>query len=399
MNIPKETYEISDNVHWVGVKDWNRRMFDRLIPLPEGTSYNSYLVQGKNKTAIIDSVNPGFEQEFKEKINQIIEIEDIDYIIMNHAEPDHATTLSEINTISNAKILTSEKGKELAKEIHHIDSKEITIMEDEETIDLGGKTLRFIDAPWLHWPETMLTYYEEEGILFPCDFFGSHMARSQIYAEDIGKDMVMKLAKSYFGEIMMPYRLKANQAMEKLEKENIEMIAPSHGPIHKEPERIIESYKEWSSGEVKKKVLVPYISMWGSTEKMIDTLVHTIASEGVEITPFNLATSELGGLARELVDSAGIILGTPTVLGGSHPQIQHVTYLASRLNPPAKYLGVIESHGWGGGAVNQIANMVDRLDGEVAGVVDITGSPTDEDLKGVVEFGKEFAEKIKSIDI
>ncbi len=399
MKIPKETHEISPQVHWTGVKDWNRRMFDRLIPLPEGTSYNSYIIEGKNKTALIDSVNPGFEQEFKQKIKKITNIENIDYIIMNHAEPDHANTIKEINKISDAQIITTEKGKELAQQIHHIDKNKITTVEDQEKLDLGEKTLKFIDAPWLHWPETMLTLYEEEGILFSCDFFGSHMARSELYAEDVGKEEVLKYAKSYFGEIMMPYRFKAKQAMEKLEQENINMIAPSHGPIHRNPEDIIELHKKWSNGKVKKKVLIPYISMWGSTEKMVDALVHTIASEEVNVTPFNLATSELGGLARELVDSAGIIIGTPTVLGGSHPQVQHVTYLASRLNPPAKYLGVVESHGWGGGAVNQISNMVDRLDGEIAGAVDITGAPNDENIEEVVEFGKEFAEKIKSIDM
>ncbi|KXB07058.1 metallo-beta-lactamase [candidate division MSBL1 archaeon SCGC-AAA382C18] len=395
MKIPQETLQISPGAHWVGVKDWDRRMFDRLIPLPNGTSYNAYLVQGEKKTALIDSVNPGFEESLEKKVRKISDPEEIDYFIMNHAEPDHANAISNMLSLSkNGEVLTTGKGKELAHELHYIEEENIREVKDGETLNLGEKTLRFIKAPWLHWPETMLTFYEEEGILFPCDFFGSHLASGKFYDEEIG-DEVYNYAKSYYGEIMMPFNKMVRQALDKIEDLDIEMIAPSHGPIHKNPERIIEHYRKWSEGEVKEKVLIIYISMWGSTEKLVKVLTETIASENVEIVPVNLATTGLGKIAGEIVDSAGIIIGTPTVLGGSHPKIHHVAYLAKKLNPPTDYLGVVESHGWSGGAVFQLTDMLGDMDAEVVGSVGVLGSPEDEDIRKVINFGKEFANKVK----
>ncbi len=394
MTVPKKTLEISPGVHWVGVKDWDRRMFDRLIPLPNGTTYNSYLVEGTEKTALIDTVNPGFEPELEAKVNQISNVSNIDFLVMNHAEPDHARALSHMLPLADeAKVLTSSKGSDMAVSLGHAAEDEIRIVDDGEVLDLGDKTLRFIDAPWLHWPETMFTYYEEGGVLFPCDFFGSHLASGKFFDEEIGEELV-GYAKTYFGEIMMPFRKMAGRALDKIEDLDIEMIAPSHGPIYKNPENIVENYRKWVEGEVKEKVLIIYISMWGSTEKLAKALAETIASEGVEAVPVNLATGDIGKLAGEIVDSAGIVIGTPTVLGGPHPQIQHVTYLAKKLNPPTNYLGVVESHGWSGGAVSEISDMVGDMDAEVVGAVETLGSPTEEDFEQVVDLGKKLAERI-----
>lgn len=396
MELPKETVEISNEVHWVGVKDWDRRMFDRLIPLPNGTSYNAYLLLGEEKNVLIDSVNPGFEEELEAKVRTIIDPEEIDYIVMNHAEPDHASAIPKILSLTDGgTVLATEKGKELAQELHHIDEGSIRVVEDGETIDLGGKILRFISAPWLHWPETMLTFYEEEGILFPCDFFGCHLATSKFFDEEVGEELI-KYAKSYYGEIMMPFSKMVGQALDRVNDLDIEMIAPSHGPIYKNPERIIEPYKDWSDGKVKEKILVPYVSMWGSTEKLVKNLVETISLEGVDVVPLNVATSELTKVAEEIVDSAGIIVGTPTVLGGPHPLIQHIVYLARKLTPPTKYLGVVESYGWSGGAINQISEMLNNLDSEIVGAVKVLGSPEEEDFREVSDFGKKFAGKVKN---
>ena len=395
MKLPKKTLEISSDVHWVGVKDWDRRMFDRLIPLPNGTSYNSYLIKGTEKTALIDTVNPGFEKILEEKIDQVSETKEIDYLIMNHAEPDHAKALAHLlPKTDGGTIITSKKGKDMAQELHHLPEESIRTVENGNKIDLGGKKLRFINAPWLHWPETMFTFYEEENILFPCDFFGSHLASEKFYDEEMG-DELTQYAKSYFGEIMMPFRKMVDQALDKIEDLDIEMIAPSHGPIYKNPEDIVSSYRTWASGKVKEKVLVIYVSMWGSTEKLANTLTDAIASQGVEAVPINLASGDLGKLAGEIVDSAGIVIGTPTVLGGPHPDIQHVTYLAKKLNPPTKYLGVIESHGWSGGAVAEIADMVENMDAEVVGTVEVLGSPKNEDLEETVRLGEKLAESVK----
>lgn len=393
-HIPKNTVKIAPGVHWVGVKDWNRKMFDRLIPLPKGTSYNAYLIQGRKKTALVDTVNPGFEQDLEAKIRTIMDPGDIDYIIMNHAEPDHSNAITHILPLTqNGRVLTTKKGKEMVQSMYSIPDSKMETVTHKSTLDLGGKTLQFLSTPWLHWPETMVTFYEEEEILFPCDFLGSHLATSKFYADELG-DRVIDYAKSYYGEIMMPFRPMVQKALKKLEELDIEIIAPSHGPIYRHPETILEEYRKWGRGDVKEKVLVVYISMWGNTEKMAKIVADTIASEKVEVEPFHLPTRGLDELAKELVDSAGVIIGTPTVLGGAHPNMFYATYLAKKLNPPTKYLGVLESHGWAGGAVQQLIDIVDDMDAEIVGSVESLGSPSEKTIEELIKFGRKFARKV-----
>ena len=173
----RNTPKISDNVYWVGVKDWNRRIFDSLIPLPNGTSYNSYLILGTESKVLIDTVNPGFEREWEEKIRKIVDLSDIDYVVMNHAEPDHAGAIPHIMKLNQkAKLITSQRGTKMAQTFFKVPENRIMAVQDQQTLSLGDKTLRFIEAPMLHWPETMFTYLEEDGVLFPCDFFGAHVA-------------------------------------------------------------------------------------------------------------------------------------------------------------------------------------------------------------------------------
>lgn len=390
--------EISPELHWVGVKDWDREMFDRLIPLPMGTTYNSYLIQGKEKTVLIDTVNPGFEDKLEDNIRKIIDPSEIDYIVMNHAEPDHANAIPHILALSKkAKIITTKKGEEMAKSLHFIPKNRIKVVEDQETIDLGGKTLRFIYTPWLHWPETMMTFYEDENTLFSCDFFGTHLASNKFFDDEFG-DEIIQYAKIYFGEIMMPFRKMADNALDKLEDLNIEMIAPSHGPIYRTPDSIINAYRKWTKGSVDKKVLIIYISMWGSTAKMIKTLINSIRDEDIPVKAINLASIDVGEIVGEIVDSAGVIVGTPTVLGGPHPTIQHIIQLAKKLNPPTRLVGVIESHGWAGGAVGYISKCFENTESEIVGALEVLGRPSDEDMVKVMEFGKEFVDKVKSLN-
>lgn len=396
MNLPKKTLKIVPDVHWVGVKDWDRRMFDRLIPLPRGTSYNSYLIQGKEANVLVDSVNPGFERELEAKIETIIDPENLDYIVMNHAEPDHSNAIPHVLSLSDgAKILTTEKGREMASKIQNIPEDKIRVVEDGETFDMGDKTLKFIDAPWLHWPETMMTFYEEEGLLFSCDYFGSHLATGKFYDEELGDDLYNH-AKRYYGEIMMPFRKMGKKALEKIKDLDIEIIAPSHGPLYKETQKIVSRYKSWTEGEVEEKILVFYTSMWGSTEKLIEALLSAIESENIEATSLNLASLELGRLAEEIVDSAGIVIGSPTIHGGSHPEVHHIVHLLRKLNPPTKYIGFVESHGWAPAAVSEMREMLGGLPAEDVGAVEIEGAPLKEDLEKAVELGKEMAEKVKS---
>ncbi len=388
-NVP----EICKDVYWVGVKDWSRRLFDSLIPLPQGTTYNAYLIKGKEKTALIDTVNPGFEGEFEGKLNIISSLEELDYVVMNHAEPDHAGAIPYIlNRNKKALIVTTEKGARIASVQYRAPTERIKTVKDGITIDLGSKTLQFIEAPWLHWPETMFTYLKEDKILFPCDFLGAHTAFG--FWDDEVEELI-PLAQRYFGEIMMPFRLMGKRAIEKIRELEMEIIAPSHGPIHRNPERILDAYTKWTAGETKKKVIIVYVTMWNSTEAMVKTMVETLLSESIEVSLYNLSNADIGDIAKDLVDSKGIVLGTPTVLGGMHPVALYGAYLVRALRPPLKYGVVLSSYGWGGGAVKQASEILAPTKIEILGTARINGPPSTGDKRKIIDLGKLLAKKVK----
>jgi flavorubredoxin len=391
-----DTEQISQNIHWVGIRDWNRRLFDSLIPMPKGTTYNSYLVIGSSKSAVIDTVNPGFENEWDAKMSKLVDPTNLDFVVMNHAEPDHAGSIPYIMTKnSKARLITSVKGAKMAEVFYKVPQERIKSVVDGESIDLGGKTLKFIEAPMLHWPETMFTYVPENKVLFPCDFFGSHLAQA-LYDDEVS-DLVA-WAQKYFGEIMMPFRYNGQKAMEKIKDMPIEMIGPSHGPIHRNPERILNAYRKWVNGQTEKKAAIVYASMWRSTEKMVQVMADTLASEGIEVAEHNLALTDISDLAKDLVDSRAIVLGAPTVLGGAHPLGVYAAYLARVLKPPAKFAAVLSSYGWGGGAVKHLQETLGPTKMEILGAIDINGPPSEADLARVAELGKSLAKRIKEGD-
>ncbi|MFH1100556.1 MAG: FprA family A-type flavoprotein [Methanobacteriota archaeon] len=388
-NIP----EITDNVFSVGVKDWNLRLFDALIPTPQGTTYNSYLIKGKNKTALIDTVCPGFETQFVDKINQVADVKNIDYLIMNHAEPDHAGSIPIImNNCKKTILVTTEKGAKIANTFYKISLERIKVVKQSDTIDLGGKTLRFIEAAWLHWPETMFTYLEENRTLFPCDFFGAHVADG-VFDDEV--DDLISFAKRYYGEIMMPFNRMGKTALEKIKELKIDIIAPSHGPVYKNPERILSQYRRWTAGETKEKALIVYVSMWRSTEMMIQTMVETLMSEGIEVCLYNLVNADLGDIAKDLVDARAIVLGAPTVLAGMHPLGVYGSYLVKALRPPLKYGVVLSSYGWTGGALKQASELLAPMNIEVVATYEVNGPPTEKDHQKIMEIGKQLAHKIR----
>jgi len=337
-------------------------------------------------------VNPGFEKDLEYKIRSLTSPEEIDYVIMNHAEPDHAGAIPHIMKISpKAKLIATGRGAKMAQIFYHVSQERIKVVTDNEAISLGEKTLRFIEAPMFHWPETMFTYLEEDEILFSCDFFGAHLAGG-IYSDEI-EDLLVH-AQRYWGEIMMPFRAMAQKALDKIASLNIKMIAPSNGPIHRKPELILNAYKRWAAGETRPKATVAYVSMWNSTDAMVKQMAETLISEGVELAFHNLAVTDIGDLAKDLVDSRAIVLGAPTVLGGAHPLAVYATYLFKALRPPTKFAVVLSSYGWGGGAIRQIQEILGDFRIEVVGALEINGPPTDENMKQITEIGKALAKKI-----
>ena len=383
---------LSSGVYHVGIRDWDRKLFDALIPLPNGTTYNAYLVIGNSKKALIDTANPGFEKELEDKIRRITDPAAIDYVIMNHAEPDHAGSIPYIMSInSSAKLVATAKGAKMAQTYYKVPESRIIIVHDKDSIDLGGKSLQFIEAPMLHWPETMFTYLGEDRTLFPCDFFGAHVARG-IFDDEV-EDLLVH-AQRYFGEIMMPFSVMAQKALEKIKDLKIDVIAPSHGPIYKNPERILHVYKKWVDGETKRKAIIVYVTMWNSTEKMVQPIAETLMAEGIEVALYNLAVADIGDIAKDLVDSKAIVLGAPTVLGGAHPLAVYATYLVKALRPPLKFGAVLSSYGWGGGTIKHVQEILGPTKMEVVGAIEINGPPSEGDTKRIVELGRNLAEKI-----
>jgi flavorubredoxin len=386
--------ELSKGVYNVGIKDWDRKLFDALIPLPNGTTYNAYLVIGNSKKALIDTANPGFERELEDKIRRITDPSAIDYVVMNHAEPDHAGSIPHLMSVNTgARLVATAKGAKMAQTYYKVPESRIIVVHDKDSIDLGGKSLQFIEAPMLHWPETMFTYLGEDRTLFPCDFFGAHLARG-IFDDEV-EDLLVH-AQRYFGEIMMPFSVMAQKALEKIKDLKIDVIAPSHGPVYKNPERILSAYKKWSWGETRQKAIIVYVTMWRNTEKMVQPLRETLLSEGIEVVSHNLAVADIGDIAKDLVDSRAIVLGAPAVLGGAHPLAVYATYLVKALRPPLKFGVVLSSYGWGGGAIKNVQEILGSSKLEIVGSMEINGPPSESDVERIIEIGKGLAERIKA---
>ena len=385
------TRQLKPEVYSVGAIDWDRRLFDELIPLPDGTNYNAYLVKGKEKTVLIDTVNPTMADVLIENLKRL-NIKVLDYVIANHAEQDHSGALPQILDIyPNAKVVCTPKCKPMLMDLLFIPENKITTVDDGETISLGGRTLKFIHAPWVHWPETMLTYLNEDRILFTCDLFGSHLATSDLFVTD--EPTVYVAAKRYYAEIMMPFRTVIRKNLEKIKDLEIEIIAPSHGPVHNKPDFILNAYREWVSDEVKNEVVIPYVSMHGSTKKMVDHFVKALIERGITVKQFNLSKTELGKLAMALVDAATIVIGSPTVLVGPHPNVVYAVYLVNALRPKLKFASIIGSYGWGGKMVERLTGMISNLRVEILEPVVIKGFPKEEDFKGLDTLAEEILNK------
>lgn len=363
--------QLRDGVQWMGAVDWNRRLFDSLIPLPDGTSYNAYLVRGTEKTALIDAVDPAMLEILK---RHLAHVDRVDYIIAQHAEQDHAGGIPFVmEKYPEAIVICSPKAKDLL--ITHLDVPEnkIRTVADGESLSLGGKTLKFIHTPWVHWPETMSTYLAEDRIVFTCDFLGAHIASSELFA---GDDIyVIEAAKRYYAEIMMPFRSMVRSNLKKIRELQFDLIAPSHGQIYDKPERILAAYEDWSSDRVENRVVLPYVSMHGSTELMVDHLVAALAERGVAVQKFELTTTDIGKLAMALVDAATIVIGAPTVHMGPHPAVFSATHLANALRPKLKYAAIIGSYGWSTQVVERISGLIPNLKVEVLGTVLCRGLP------------------------
>ncbi len=389
--------QIRPNVYSVGAVDWDRRLFDELIPLPEGTTYNAYVVKGSEKIALLDAVDPAKSETL---IGNLVSlgIDKIDYVVAHHAEQDHSGTIPEILMLyPGAKVVTNAKCRAMLIDLLHIEEDRFLVVEENTTLPLGGKTLRFINTPWVHWPETMCTYLEETRILFSCDFFGAHLAESNLFVAN--EPLVLEAAKRYYAEIMMPFRPAIRKNLEKIDALDIEIIAPSHGPVYDNPRLIVDAYKDWVGDDVKNEVVLAYVSMHESTQKMADHLIDALIDRGIVVRPFNLTQTDLGKLAIALVDAATVVLGSPTVLTGAHPKAAYAALVANALRPKTRFASIIGSFGWAGKMTEQLAGLIGNLKVELIPPVVAKGHPKDEDFLALDKLADEILHRHQAIGL
>lgn len=370
--------KIVENVYYVGIKDENRKIFDELVPLDEGTTYNSYLIIGKDKNALIDTSYPPKIDEFVENLkkNNV----KIDYIISNHAEQDHSGAIPRLLEIyPEALVVTNEKVASNLYNLLNVLPEKIKIIQDGECLDLGLKTLEFKLAPFVHWPDTMFTYLKEDKILFTCDFLGAHRTTSPLFAEN--SQELLKQAKKYYCEIMMPFRKFAQKYVSWIKALKPKIVAPSHGPVYLDPDFILDAYEDWTSDIAKPLVLIPYVSMYEATEKMVLYLEKILKDKHIDVRKINLMHEEIGTFLDLLVDAKVIIFGSSMVLAQAHPQVVCFANLINLLKPKFSHYAIVGSFGWGGQLVQSIERMFTQIKPEKLADVVVKGANLDENIK------------------
>ena len=391
---------LKEGIFWVGVVDWNIRDFHD-YSTNRGSSYNAYLITDE-KTALIDTVKAAFCKELVDHISELVDIEKIDYIIVNHVEMDHSSSLPLIAKLAkNAKIYATARGKEELIKHYGKEFERVETVKSGDTVKLGKKTLTFLEAPMLHWPDSMFTYVVEDKVLIPNDAFGQHLASSGRFDDEVDQEVLMEEAVTYYANILTPFApLIVKKIQEVVDmKIPIDIIAPSHGIIwRKEPMKIVNAYLDWSTGKiVKPKVVIVFDTMWDSTNKMARAIGDGVASQGVEVKLFKLRATDNTDVVTEIVDSKVILVGSPTLNNGIFPSVgMFLTYITG-LKPRGKLWGFFGSYGWGGGAVRGMVKIAKEASFEVIEpTVELKWVPTEEELKKCFEFGQQIAQKAKA---
>jgi flavorubredoxin len=389
---------LAEGINWVGVVDWNLRDFHGYVTR-RGATYNAYLIQDE-KTALVDTVKYLFSTELLRNISEITALEKIDYIIINHVEMDHSSSLPIIaERAKNATILASARGKDAIIE-HYGAGFHIETVKTGDELKLGKRTLRFVEAPMLHWPDSMFTYVVEDKILMPNDAFGQHLATSQRFDDEVDEHVLMEEAAIYYANILMPLAPLITRKIQEIVQMGIApaMIAPSHGIIWRSnPSKIIKAYLDWSAGVAKNKVVVVYDTMWGSTDKMARAIVEGATSEGVDVKLLKLRASELSEVVTEILDAKAVVVGSPTLNNQMFPTLSSLLTYITGLKPKGKLWSFFGSYGWGGGAVKSMIEAAKKAGFDVLEPgIEVKYVPDQEDLKKCFEFGKQIAAKIKA---
>jgi len=387
--------KIAENIFWVGAIDWNMRTFHGFTyTTKRGTTYNSYLILDK-KNVIVDAVHAPFTAEMVKNIKEIIHPEKIDFIIANHVEVDHSGALPALLRLcTNAKIVCDAKCADGLKKYYHEDW-DFQIVKTGDKLSIGSRTLTFLEAPMLHWPDSMFTYVVEDQILMPNDAFGQHYASSRRFDDEVEEFILMEEAAKYYANILWPLSSMVHRKIEEVKKLNIpvKMIAPSHGIIwRKDPAKILNAYLYWSENKTKEKVVMAYETMWGSTAKMAQRIADGIASRGIKVDVYDVNLSDRTEVITEMLDAKGYMFGSSTHGNDMLSTMAAFLHFLKGLKPKNRIGGVFGSYGWGGGAITSIEKILKESEiSLVQNSLGIRYNPTEEELRRCFDFGVNFA--------
>jgi flavorubredoxin len=392
---------VGEHIFEVGAGHPERELFDCLMPTPHGTTYNAYLIVGSEKTALIDAVDPGKTEVL---INNLKEagIDRIDYLVTLHTEQDHSgSNQAVLNRYPMARVVGSAKVRDMLATHLHYDADKVMVVSEGDRIELGGKTLQFMMIPFAHWPDNTMVWLEEDRILFSSDLFGSHYATPKAFATSSAEQRLA--AKAYYAEIMMPFRAQIARYTAKVRQLRPRLIAPAHGPIWYDPDMILGRYEKWTGNGVKKLVTIPYISMHDSTRIMVERLAVKLSAQGLSIICRDLGihpdslTIETGHFIMDLVDAAGVVMATPTVLGGPHPNMAYAALIANVVRPKTRFMALIGSYGWATQVEKTMESLTGNIKAERLGSVLVNGLPAQDDLARLDALAAELGSRISSL--
>ncbi|MCX7970626.1 MAG: FprA family A-type flavoprotein [Negativicutes bacterium] len=391
---------IAENVYYVGCNDWEMRDFHGYFT-PRGVTYNSYLIKDE-KVALIDCVKAPFADELLGRVRQLVEFDQIEYVVVNHVEPDHSSALPEImRRCRNAKVVITSQGKLAVQKYFQPDPDyEYIVVKEGDSLPLGKNTLNFVPVPMVHWPDSMVSFMAGEDILFSNDAFGQHICTSGRFDDQNDLKIILFEAEKYYANILMPLGQMITKVLPKIKSLPIKLVAPSHGVVwRKDFAAVLALYEKWANGCWDDKVVIVYDTMWKSTDMMARSILDGVASTGVGCKLFKMSVSDRSEVAREMLDAAGIIAGSSTIHNDILPTMGGILTYFRGLQPRGKLSAAFGSYGWSGGAQKIMEQyLVEAKTSLIKSGLEFKWRPTREELVRCHEFGAEFGRKILEIN-
>jgi len=400
-----ERYLLRDDIWWVGAIDWNTRDFHGYDTV-RGTTYNAYLVID-DKVALVDGCREGFGHETYARVRGCCGLRPVDYLVINHVEPDHSGAIPElVEKLKPLRIFCSKRAKDalaLYYGAERVAGWDLQVVATGDEVPLGSKTLQFIEAPMLHWPDSMFTYVKGAKTLLPNDAFGQHLATSKRFADEVDLSIVMEEAGKYYANILMPFGGQIQKMLSKIGEMGLEIeaIGPSHGVIWRRPEdvaRILQAYLAWSADKAPERVTLIYDTMWHSTERMTMAIADGVAQEGVACQVLKLSVSPRSEAAHQILESRAFLVGSPTLNNNVFPTVGGFLTYIKGLRPKNRIAGAYGSCGWAGGAVKQVDADLRDLGLQMMDPIEVKYMPTDAELDACIELGREVGRRVKAME-